>query len=447
MNGGIGLKLVTSDLHTVPGAPAGPGRVWKQRTDCGFGNSGEKFLGFRIFDCSPFWAFSRLQMDGLTLESQGSIEILNIEAERKSWGPETLAAVSLLGGSKHACTKVLLKGLSSWKEMQARHLQILYSKSAQFLKSCDRMFFLSLFLQAEFAKKQTWVLHASQCEELKAKIEQMDEHNIGPAFCKLAVEAIQLAKMLSDALPEDLKAKLEAQRKRWSGAALESLRTLQNKLEEDGDISILEPPEVNSIEGWELDPEVVKHSEWHHSCLEFSKIMGRFQGGDVNMEDLAKACMLVPMVGQNHLTMLQSQLHEMVESKKEEFEKKVEIVWKKIGKCRNLVSLVDMMRRVATGASSQPAKFQIMEKLPAKDLKDINEWYAAVSAVSPQEEGKKAKTIAKLTEILLVLQEWCAAPLHQLHVDATKCESFRGLMHKAMKFSIPFPEGFLTALL
>ena len=85
-----------------------------------------------IFHASPFWTFSRLQTDELTLDSQGSLEILDIQAGRKKWDPESLAAVALLSRGKHACTKVLLKSITGWKDIQARHLQTLYSKSAQF---------------------------------------------------------------------------------------------------------------------------------------------------------------------------------------------------------------------------------------------------------------------------------------------------------------------------
>ena len=96
---------------------------------------------------------------------------------------------------------------------------------------------------------------ASECQELKSKLEKLElEQEVGPAFCKVAEEVTQIAQMLFDALPEELVASQERQRKRWCQTTYEAVKTMQERLE-DEPVSFVEDPELHKVDGWKLDPE------------------------------------------------------------------------------------------------------------------------------------------------------------------------------------------------
>lgn len=312
------------------------------------------------------------------------------------------------------------------------------------------MFFLILSWQAEFAKRQTSVLHESQCEEIAAKLRRLEEaKDIDEEFCKLAREIAEMTKMLGEDLPQELALVQEKERQRWSNSMLEVIEASQEKLESEL-VSSVDHAQVHMIDGWELDPKVVQHKEWHQSCCQFVEAMEKIAAADSEppMDHLATACMLVPVVGVHHLKVQQEHLKDLVLKKEQEHEHVLEKVWMSIGKCRHLMSSIAMIKNVVNGNAKGPpaGQFAVFCKLQPQtsEIQRLKEWYTAVAAMT-QEKGPKQ--IAMLMELLLVLQEWSAAPLNEMQKDVKQFVGLPCLLKKTSKFAIAISESFLTALL
>lgn len=58
----------------------------------------------------------------------------------------------------------------------------------------------------------------------------------------------------------------------------------------------------------------------------------------------------------DHLQTLQNQLKSIVDNKQGDHEAGLEEIWSKVGKCRNLVSCIQMIQRVATGVAKAPVQ-------------------------------------------------------------------------------------------
>ena len=74
-----------------------------------------------------------------------------------------------------------------------------------------------------------------------------------------------------------------------------------------------------------------------------------------------------PVVGVDHLQTLQKQLKSIVDNKQGDHEASLEEIWSKVGKCRNLISCIQMIQRVANGVAKAPVHFPVLKTLPSHD--------------------------------------------------------------------------------
>ena len=64
---------------------------------------------------------------------------------------------------------------------------------------------------------------------------------------------------------------------------------------------------------------------------------------------------------------LQKQLKSIVDNKQGDHEASLEEIWSKVGKCRNLISCIQMIQRVANGVAKAPVHFPVLKTLPSHD--------------------------------------------------------------------------------
>jgi len=61
------------------------------------------------------------------------------------------------------------------------------------------------------------------------------------------------------------------------------------------------------------------------------------------------------------------QLQSIVDNKQGDHEGSLEEIWSKVGKCRNLISCIQMIQRVANGVAKAPVHFPVLNTLPSHD--------------------------------------------------------------------------------
>ena len=110
----------------------------------------------------------------------------------------------------------------------------------------------------------------------------------------------------------------------------EAVKTMQERLEDES-VSFVEDPEFHKVDGWKLD-------------------------------------LASPVVGVDHRTKrCKLQLKSIVDNKQGDHEASLEEIWSKVGKCRNLISCIQMIQSVANGVAKAPVHFPVLNTLPSHD--------------------------------------------------------------------------------